>query len=54
MKEVVHCWGMALLGLVFSTILTDFAKRADDNVTSIHLLQTFIVMAAGLAAFGVL
>ena len=54
MKEVVPFWGMALLGLVFSTILTDFAKRTADDVTSIHLLQTFIVMAAGLAAFGVL
>jgi putative flippase GtrA len=54
MKEVVPFWGMALLGLVFSTIVVGFAKDGADNVTSVHLLQTLIVMFAGLAAFGVL
>ncbi len=54
MKEVVPFWGMALLGLIFSTWATDFAKTMADEVTEIHLLRTFIVMMAGLAAFGVL
>ncbi len=54
MKEVVPFWGMALLGLIFSTWATDFAKTIADEVTEIHLLRTFIVMMAGLAAFGVL
>ncbi len=54
MKEVVPFWGMALLGLLFSTIVVDFAKDVSDNVTSVHLVQTLIVMFAGLAAFGVL
>ncbi len=54
MKEIVPFWAMALLGLVFSTVVVDFAKGVSDNVTSIHLVQTLIVMFAGLAAFGVL
>ncbi len=54
MKEVVPFWGMALLGLVFSTWATDFAKTVADEATTIHLVRTFIVMMAGLAAFGVL
>ena len=54
MKEVVPFWAMALLGLVFSTVAVDAAKSFADDVTSIHLVQTLIVMFAGLAAFGVL
>lgn len=54
MKEVVPFWGMALLGLVFSTWIADFAKTFADEHTSVHLLRTFIVMMGGLAAFGVL
>ncbi len=54
MKEIVPFWAMALLGLIFSTIVVDFAKDVSDNVTSVHLVQTLIVMFAGLAAFGVL
>ncbi len=54
MKEVVPFWGMALLGLVFSTWATDFAKSFADDFTEAHLVRTFIVMFAGLAAFGVL
>lgn len=54
MKEIVPFWGMALLGLVFSTLTVDFAKDVSDDATSIHLVQTLIVMFAGLAAFGTL
>ncbi len=54
MKEVVPFWGMALLGLIFSTFTVDVAKDAADNITSSHLMQTLIVMVAGLGAFGVL
>lgn len=54
MKEVVPFWAMALLGLVFSTWAADFAKTLADQVTSVHMVRTLIVMFAGLAAFGVL
>ena len=54
MKEIVPFWAMALLGLVFSTLVVDFAKDLSDNVTSVHMVQTLIVMFAGLAAFGML
>src|SRR5215212_11572505 len=54
MKEIVPFWGMALLGLVFSTWATDFAKSFADDFTEEHLVRTFIVMFEGLAAFGVL
>jgi putative flippase GtrA len=54
MKEVVPFWGMALLGLLLSTVTVNFAKGVAEDVTSSHLLQTLIVMFAGLAAFGVL
>jgi putative flippase GtrA len=54
MKEVVPFWAMALLGLVFSTWAADFGKTTADQVSSIHLVRTLIVMFAGLAAFGVL
>ncbi|HUQ62517.1 MAG TPA: GtrA family protein [Acidimicrobiales bacterium] len=54
MKEVVPFWGMALLGLVFSTITADLAKDWADEITENHLLRTFIVMMGTLAAFGVL
>ena len=54
MKEIVPFWAMALLGLVFSTVVVDFAKDVSDDLTSIHLVETGIIMFAGLAAFGVL
>lgn len=54
MKEVVPFWGMALLGLVFSTLTTAVAKDWADGVTESHLLRTFIVMIGGLGAFGIL
>jgi len=54
MKEVVPFWGMALLGLLMSTITADLAKDWADEVTETHILRTLIVMAGTLAAFGVL
>lgn len=54
MKEIMPFWAMALIGLVFSTLVADAAKSMADDLTSVHLLRTLIVMFAGLAAFGVL
>lgn len=54
MKEVVPFWAMALLGLIFSTWVTGAAKSFADDFTESHMLRTFIVMFAGLAAFGTL
>jgi len=54
LKEVLPFWGMALLGLVFSTWAADYAESNADRLTSSHLLTTMIVMGASLAAFGVL
>ena len=54
MKEVIPFWSMAFIGLVFSTITADLAERwAAKNIDS-HLITTGVVMAASLAAFGIL
>ena len=54
LKEVLPFWGMALLGLIFSTWAADYAESNADRLTSSHFLTTMIVMGASLAAFGVL
>jgi putative flippase GtrA len=54
LKEVVPFWVMALIGLVFSTWLADFSKSVADDVTTVHLVRTVIVMFGGLSAFGIL
>jgi len=54
MKEIMPFWGMALIGLIFSTVVADAAKTMADDITTVHLLRTLIVMFAGLASFGVL
>ena len=53
-KEVLPFWVLALIGLAFSTWAADYAESHADAITSSHLLTTIIVMAASLAAFGVL
>jgi putative flippase GtrA len=54
LKEVAPFWGMALLGLLFSTFTVglgeDFADRTTDNA----LYRTAIVNASSLFAFGLL
>ena len=54
LKEIVPFWAMALLGLVLSTWATDAAESYAVARWSSRLVQTVIVMAASLAAFGVL
>ncbi len=54
LKEVAPFWAMAFIGLVFSTWAVHFAGDHADDITSSHLVKTAIVMAANLAAFGVL
>jgi putative flippase GtrA len=54
MKEIVPFWGMALLGLVFSTWLAGMAEDVATDVSSVRLVQTVIVMGASLTGFGIL
>jgi putative flippase GtrA len=54
LKEVVPFWGMALIGLAFSTWAADYAETNSPRITSSHFVTTVIVMGASLAAFGVL
>jgi putative flippase GtrA len=54
LKEVAPFWGMALIGLAFSTWAADYAEANAYRVTSSHFVTTLIVMTASLAAFGVL
>ncbi len=54
LKEVVPFWAMAFLGLALSTVFADFAEDRALNYTDSRLVQTMIVNAAALAAFGVL
>ena len=54
MKEIMPFWVIALIGLILSTLVADAAKSIADDLTSVHLVRTLIVMFAGLASFGVL
>ena len=53
MKEVVPFWAMAFLGLALSTVFVSIAEGYADEHRS-RLVQTAIINASALAAFGVL
>lgn len=54
MREIVPFWAMAFLGLVFSTWAASLAAGTAPDISSSRLVQTLIVMAASLGAFGIL
>lgn len=54
LREVIPFWGMAFLGLVFSTWAADYAATHAADFSDSRGVQTLIVMFASLAAFGVL
>jgi putative flippase GtrA len=54
MKEIVPFWGMALLGLIFSTWSADYAESHAASFTGSTVGQKLIVNLAALGAFGVL
>jgi putative flippase GtrA len=54
MKEIVPFWGMALLGLVFSTWCADYAESHAAAITASPIGQKLIVNLAALGAFGIL
>ena len=54
LKEVVPFWGLAFLGLAFSTWAADFAESWARDTTDSRLGQALIINAAVIAAFGVL
>lgn len=53
-KEVAPFWGLAFLGLAFSTWSADFAESSVQRHHYSHSVQTVVVAFAALAAFGVL
>lgn len=54
LKEVLPFWGLAFLGLAFSTWTADFAESQAHDLTSSRLVQAMIINAAVIGAFGVL
>ena len=54
LKEVVPFWGLAFLGLAFSTWTADFAETHAIEATDSRFAQAMIINAAVIAAFGVL
>jgi putative flippase GtrA len=53
-REVVPFWGLAFLGLAFSTWAASLADTMARQMTTSHLGTTLIVMLAALWAFGLL
>jgi putative flippase GtrA len=53
-KEVVPFWTLAFIGLALSTWAADFAESYGASHYDSHLMQTAIVAAAAIGAFGVL
>ena len=54
MKEVVPFWGMNFIGLVLSTIFAAFAEDRAFEYSDSRAVQTMIVNASALSAFGLL
>jgi putative flippase GtrA len=54
LKEVVPFWALAFIGLAFSTWAADYAETHAHDLTDSRGVQTIIVLAAALGAFGVL
>lgn len=53
-REVVPFWGLALIGLAFSTLAVDFAETWADDVANSRLVQALVINGASFFAFGVL
>ena len=53
-REVVPFWGLAFIGLAFSTFAVDFAETWAHDVADARLVQALIVNGASFFAFGVL
>src|SRR5881394_1698561 len=53
-KEVAPFWALAFIGLAFSTWSADFAESYVVTHHYAHGVQTIVVAAAALGAFGVL
>jgi putative flippase GtrA len=53
-REVVPFWGLAFLGLAFSTWAADFGSTLARHAAASHTATTAIVMTSSLSAFGVL
>jgi putative flippase GtrA len=52
LKEVVPFWAMAFLGLALSTLFVQVAEGRSDHLD--HAVQTLVISAASIGAFGVL
>lgn len=53
-REIVPFWGLAFIGLAFSTFAVDFAETWADDVASSRLVQALVINGASFVAFGVL
>jgi len=53
-REVVPFWILAFAGLAVSVLTAGWAESAGRSITGSRLVQTLIVMAASLAAFGII
>ena len=52
LREIVPFWGIALAGLLASTAAVTVAEDVGPRLTDSRAVQTMLVMAASLAAFG--